>query len=1123
MREWAFPFKISRVTAGTAINNFMESKPCHGLLSVILLFAIVSLVCGPVNAQTRSRIVGTITDSQTGEGLLGANVIVKGTYLGAASDMDGKYFIINVPVGTYELQVSMIGYETQLIKGVVVSVDRISTVDVKLHATTIQGKEIVVTAPRDNLHKEVSSTNMVISADQIKETSGIREINAFLEKLPGVSLQNGFLTIRGGSADQTGTMINGFAYDNAAVGNAETSVPLSAIDQVSLFSGGYNAEYGNFRSGLINITTKSGTSDGYHGTFSFSRDDSHMRRFGDAFNSTSNPVLTPYLDPNVAFVGTATAWANDTYKQQQYDVFPGWISVANQTNSNKTPAQQATPMQLYLLSCWMHTAVPDYKSLANLPGSIKEQIGYYQVSSADQKEFADHSLREDLADWNFDGGFGGPVPFIGKALGNATFYISNNSSEQHYVIPVTLNSQKSYTTLGTIKATPLKSLTVTYNALWKREIGVSPARPAFGDAPDATDAGGFMQINNVADVYNSAKGDQTVGNSMYWYDAAFFPILDQTTLLNGIQINNVLNNRTFWELNVSYLTIGDHTPTGDNRDSTTLMQIGPFLVNEMPYGKLQFSTLNNYGYTPSLGYDGLPSVPRRFRSKEGDLNDNSQIHQLSVRANISSQLNDHHFIKGGIEYNYIDINHNYWEKWNTNAYNTYEYNYHRWPSQTGLYVQDQITYEEMIANVGVRADYYYGGGGKWPTGDPYNFGMFSPQAIPGGDTLFQILSSGQSYIWNVWQQYDKQHPGFLQPIKNYFTVSPRIGLSFPVTTNSKFYFNYGHFRSNPPYYTMYQFSFRETKNGLYQMSNPNLEPPKTISYELGVSYNFLPSYTASVSGYYKDVTGEPGTVNYTNAAGTLTYKGLASNQFEDIEGLEVNLTKSDNSWITGWINFDYMLKKTGQTGYKYIREIVTNAQGDLYSDQVSRLLPQPTINAEVNFRTPENFGPKIGGNNFLGNWNISIFATYKAGSFFTWNPLNDPFLNNNLEWPDYYMVNLKISKTINVGITNVSLYLDIDNIFNFKVNDMSDGYAFADNTDKGTDFSNYMASLHLPMYNSSSFDQLRSQNPGMYVSGNDKVGEQRSSSKQYINDPNYSSLFLFTQPRDIWFGMRVDL
>ena len=255
---------------------------------------IISL--SSIYSQTRSRITGTVTDAETGEPLLGANVIIVETNLGAATDIEGKYFIVNVPIGTYSLKVSMVGYQTKIITDLLVSSDRVTQVDTKLEPAVIQGHEVVVTAAKDNLHKEVANTQMVVTSQELQKTSGIRQINAFLEKLPGVSETNGFLSIRGGSADQTGAMVNGLSYVNSAVGNAETSVPLSAIEQVSLLSGGYNAEYGNFRSGLINITTKSGSQKGYHGTFSFSRDNNHMRRFGESLYDPNNSYLGQYSE-----------------------------------------------------------------------------------------------------------------------------------------------------------------------------------------------------------------------------------------------------------------------------------------------------------------------------------------------------------------------------------------------------------------------------------------------------------------------------------------------------------------------------------------------------------------------------------------------------------------------------------------------------------------------------------------------------------------------------------------------------------------------------------------------------------------------------------------------------------
>ncbi|NLA21885.1 MAG: TonB-dependent receptor, partial [Candidatus Marinimicrobia bacterium] len=298
--------------------------------------------------------------------------------------------------------------------------------------------------------------------------------------------------------------------------------------------------------------------------------------------------------------------------------------------------------------------------------------------------------------------------------------------------------------------------------------------------------------------------------------------------------------------------------------------------------------------------------------------------------------------------NYIDLDHNLWMMWNENAYNVYEFNYHRTPSQTGIYVQDQLNFESMIANIGLRFDYYYGGGGKWPTGDPFATEAFTPQSYASDSVLFDYLKRGKSYIWDTWVRYDSLHPGFLQPIKNHYALSPRIGVSFPVTEQSKFYFNYGHFRSNPPYYSMYLYRYRYTKNGLYDMSNPNLEPPRTISYELGIAMTLFQTSVLKMSWYSKDVTGQHGEVTYQNASGTINYNAWANNEYQDIQGIEINFSKSDASWLTGWINFNYMLKKTGLTGRSLITDVtINNDQEGLYAGQETRSLPQPKINANL--------------------------------------------------------------------------------------------------------------------------------------------------------------------------------
>lgn len=1107
-------------------------------LVFITFLIIVSTILG--SAQTRSKIQGKITDSQTGEPLIGVNILLLNTSIGAATNAEGNFTIINIPVGTYSVQVSMVGYNKERIVGVLVSADRVTTLDIKLSSSVFTGEEVVIIAEKNKLHNEVSNTQLVVTEEQISNSAGIREINAFLEKQPGVSSERGFLEIRGGSADQTGMFVNGIGYNNAAVGNAETTIPLSAVDQISLVSGGFNAEYGNFRSGLINVTTKSGKKDRYSGTISLQKNIAHLKRFGPLLSDPHGPVLAPFLDPQVAFVGTEVGWINDKYKRDQHERFDGWIYQTEIFNQGKPIEDQATPLDYYLLSAWMHMAIPDYKGLAALPDSMKQAIGYYEISDEQKRLFEEHSRNEEGTDYNIDVGFGGPLPLVSEFLGDATFYISHSTKENHYIVPFARRSNKNYTTLATIKTNPTKSLTITLNGLWKRQLGLSPLKPAFGDAPDAGREGGFMRVDNLANVNDISSLD---GGTNYWFDIPIFPLLDQTTIMGGININHVIDNFTFWEFKSSYLSIKDHSPTGDNRNPKVLTHFGPFPVTEMPYGKLQFAGNNrvigifgndtiNYLYP---GYDALPGIARRFRSKEGDLYTNVHSKQINLKFDLVSQYGDHHYFKSGIEYNLIDLDHKLWLKWNTTGpYNTYEYNYHRKPSQTGFYLQDQITYGSIVANLGLRLDYFYGGGGKWPSGNDFAeaftaaFGGAPRNAGAAADSFYAALASGRSLIWEKWEEYDKTHPGFLQPIKNHFTYSPRLGLSFPVTENSKFYFNYGHFRSNPPYYSMYLFRYRYDKNGLYEMSNPNLEPPRTISYELGVAANVYENIIVTLSGYYKNVTGQNGDVNYVNSNGTIDYDKWENNNYEDVEGLEINLTKNDNSWLTGWVNFNYMMKKSGLTGREIISDVTINEeQAGLYSGNEDRFLPRPIFNANISFRSPDDLFSDDWLKTLTSNWRATIFFEWKAGSYFTFNPLQKLNLSNNLQWPDYYNVDLRLSKSFSLFGFNTTFFVDINNLLNIKNSLLSRGYAFRRKTiDTGNfvewdDTKNYLASLRLPMYNSPEFDALRAQFPGYYLTGDDEVGDLRSDDKPYINDPDYS-YFINGQPRDIWFGLRMD-
>ncbi len=141
--------------------------------------------------------------------------------------------------------------------------------------------------------------------------------------------------------------------------------------------------------------------------------------------------MRPFLDRDVAFVGTEEAWQNDDYVRQQYPRFQGWNKAADDYNFSRPPEEHATPFDYYLLAHWMHMAVPDYEALSKKG---------YTVSDEQKRLFDEHHMEEENSDWNIDAGLGGPIPFISRPLGDATFYIAHNAKERHYIQPVTRSS-----------------------------------------------------------------------------------------------------------------------------------------------------------------------------------------------------------------------------------------------------------------------------------------------------------------------------------------------------------------------------------------------------------------------------------------------------------------------------------------------------------------------------------------------------------------------------------------------------------------------------------------------------------------------------------------------------------
>ena len=135
-------------------------KKLKSYISLIFVFQFIL-------AGTTGKISGKVVD-ENNQPLIGCNIIIKGTSLGAATNLEGEYFIINVPPGSYNISASMIGYGTVIIEGTQVMVDLTAKADFFLNPESIEGEEIIVTAEKPTVRLDQTSMSAVVSSEDIE-------------------------------------------------------------------------------------------------------------------------------------------------------------------------------------------------------------------------------------------------------------------------------------------------------------------------------------------------------------------------------------------------------------------------------------------------------------------------------------------------------------------------------------------------------------------------------------------------------------------------------------------------------------------------------------------------------------------------------------------------------------------------------------------------------------------------------------------------------------------------------------------------------------------------------------------------------------------------------------------
>ncbi len=249
-------------------------------LLIILLLSVTSIY-----SQNTGKLSGKIIDIADNEPLIGVNILLKGTYYGAASDINGNFVISNITPGDYNITVSFIGYKTMEYAGYKIAAGKTTELNVKMSQTSLTlDQDVVVIGSKPLLDVNETQSKTTISSDDIKN-SLVENIQDIVSQQAGIVHSDNEIHIRGGRAYENAYLLNGVSVQDPLAGTGfGLQLSTNAIKEVEIITGGINAEYGQATSGVVNVTTKEG-GDNYSGFISYKTDNLGNKSSPYVFNS----------------------------------------------------------------------------------------------------------------------------------------------------------------------------------------------------------------------------------------------------------------------------------------------------------------------------------------------------------------------------------------------------------------------------------------------------------------------------------------------------------------------------------------------------------------------------------------------------------------------------------------------------------------------------------------------------------------------------------------------------------------------------------------------------------------------------------------------------------------------
>ncbi|MCF7832616.1 MAG: TonB-dependent receptor [Candidatus Marinimicrobia bacterium] len=1071
-------------------------------MRLVKLLVAMLLVVSIAFAGTTGKISGFVRDANTGDPLPGANVLLSGTSMGAAANAEGYFVILNIPPGTYDLVASYVGYARFLNSEIRVMIDRLVTVDFDMTVEAFVGEEVVVSAKRDLIQKDNASGQLNVSSDEI-EALPVTTISEVLSLKAGVS----GMSVRGGGTDETAFMLDGVSQRDARTNEPLTTVPLSAIGEVSVQTGGFSVRYDDARSGVVSVVTKEGDVDQYSGTVSLRMSPAGPKNYGISVFDPDGYWLYPYLNDDVAWTGTSRESFTDLNGNGTWDAH----EPLNDVNGNyryDEPLDNYSYQQLNgnYFNGWESTAIK----------TLQTQGDGDDLTAAGAQRVFQYEHRKDgqiyKPDYNMDIGFGGPVPGL-SSLGKLRFYASYFREETMYLIPMTTDGL--YNQSGMLK--------LTADVGDKGKLSLTGRMGSVDGTSNSTQ--GYSGYFSSA--YGLASRLDRSGFTVPWriFTWSYFTHMRRYDNSLAGKYTQQLSEKSFFDVSLSRTQTRYMTGPDALRDTTKNIEILPgYFMDEAPEGYWPYNESSIDGKLStggSLGAGRDSTITATYLVNANYKNQLSEFNEFN--AGVKFQLEDVHINFGAVNIMLPDGN-----EWN---------DFHYKPYRLTAWAEDKLEFEGLYASLGLKAMYFN------PNAEWYFPPMFDPTFFTGN--------------FNE----DTMPDSIVKTAKAQWYLTPVLAISHPISENAKLFFNYGHFIQKINTQTMFRYE-REMSGQLNYLGDPEAPFERTIAYELGFDMSMLDMYTVHLSAYYKDIKNQASWTDYVGLGGQVNYSALNNRFYQDIRGFEIELKKVVGDWFTGWLNFEYRVSSSGYFGVgTFYDNDIENRQYLEDNPYQSKPLPQPRFKAYIDVHTPKYLS-----NALLADWHLALIPTWTAGSYTTWNPQNAEDIRGarityNTQYVDSYNIDMKLSKKLKItDKISLKVFADISNVLNTR---WYSNVAYYDTYD----YYDYMYSLHFPaevgdpldygnipgedrpgdyrdlgvdyvpmtyvedistftngkdgiLYFNDADDDYYVFTNGVFLPENNATVEQVLKDKAYINMPAFEAL-TFLNPRNIFFGVNV--